>query len=446
MASFACITFGCQMNVNDSDWVRRTLRLAGLAEVPPEEADFIFINTCSVREKPEQKVHQTIRRFIAANPRALLGIAGCVAQQMGEELLNTYPAVKLVTGSDGIASAPEAILHLLSLPSPTKQAYLDFTPQYPDRPANLQSLSPSSPHPIAYVNIMQGCDNFCAYCIVPYTRGPRKSRPSSSILEECHTWAQNGSKEINLLGQNVNAYGLDLAEKNQPELSFPQLLHAVASIPGIERIRFTTPHPKDFSPLTITAFAQIPALCPRLHLPLQAGSDSVLSRMGRKYTTAHYRQLVADLRHVRPGIAFSTDIIVGFPNETEAEFLETLAFVKEIGFVASYSFCYSDRPGTRASKMEGKIPHEVQLERLGRLQTLQEELGYTWLKSRVTTQTSVLIEGTSSKKDAPNQWQGHDPWGNTVLVDLPDGVAPVGKMVDVKIIEAKKHSLVGEVL
>lgn len=446
MPSFACITFGCLMNVNDSEWVRRTLYLAGLEEKTPEHADFIFINTCSVREKPEQKVHQTIRRFIAANPRALIGVAGCVAQQMGEELLSTYPAVKLVTGSDGIANAPEAIMHLLSLPAPTKQAYLEFTPFYPDRPANLQALSPSTPQPIANVNIMQGCDNFCAYCIVPYTRGPRKSRPSSSILEECRTWVQNGSKEINLLGQNVNAYGLDLAEKNYPELSFPQLLQAVANIPGLERIRFTTPHPKDFSPLTIAAFAEIPSLCPRMHLPLQAGSDSVLARMGRKYTTAHYRQLVADLCQARPGMAFSTDIIVGFPNETEAEFLETLAFVKEIGFVASYSFCYSDRPGTRASKMEGKIPHEVQLERLTRLQTLQEELGYTWLKSRVGTQVSVLIVGTSSKKDAPDQWQGHDPWGNIVLVDLPHGATPVGSMVNVKIIEAKKHSLVGEVL
>ncbi|MCH5277414.1 MAG: tRNA (N6-isopentenyl adenosine(37)-C2)-methylthiotransferase MiaB [Desulfovibrionaceae bacterium] len=431
---FHCITFGCQMNVNDSQWVARALVRRGFAECALEEADVVFLNTCSVRDKPEQKVHSALGRVHQANPRALVGVAGCVAQQLGESLMRRHPQVRLVAGSDGIVSVPDAFVRLLNEPE-ARLSFLDFTAAYPDRDPCLGGAEAPA---VAYVNIMQGCDNFCAYCIVPFTRGPRKSRSTASVLDECRAWIDRGAGDITLLGQNVNAFGLDGGGDGT---TFPGLLRAVAALPGLRRLRFVTPHPRDFSPETVRALAEVPVLCPRLHLPLQSGSDSVLARMGRGYDMARYLALVADMRAARPDVALSTDLIVGFPGESEEEFADTLAAVDAAGFMSSFSFCYSDRPGTRASSMPFKVPHEVQLERLERVQALQDRRAEAWLQSRVGMRTEVLLESPSPRQDGRGPlWQGRDPWGDAVHVRLTEPGRP-GLFVPVRIDSARRHSL-----
>ncbi|MBQ9105254.1 MAG: MiaB/RimO family radical SAM methylthiotransferase, partial [Mailhella sp.] len=270
---FHCITFGCQMNVNDSQWVARALERRGFEETSLEKTDVVFLNTCSVREKPEQKVYSALGRVYQANPRAVVGVAGCVAQQIGQELMRRHPQVRLVAGTDGIASTPDAFVRLLHEPK-LRLSFLDFTDSFPDRdPYLMEGEGGDAVTPVAYVNIMQGCDNFCAYCIVPYTRGPRKSRSTQSVLEECRDWVARGAGDITLLGQNVNVFGKD---KYGDGTSFPELLRKVAEIPGLRRIRFVSAHPRDFSQETIDMFAELPQLMPRLHLPLQSGSDSML--------------------------------------------------------------------------------------------------------------------------------------------------------------------------
>ncbi len=434
---FHCITFGCQMNVNDSQWVERALLARGFETRPLEQADVVLVNTCSVREKPEQKVYSALGRIHQANPGAVVGVAGCVAQQLGRELFRRHPQVRLVAGSDGVAFVPDAFVRLLEEPG-LRLSYLEFTDSYPDRDPCLSAEYVSETVPVAYVNIMQGCDNFCAYCIVPYTRGPRKSRPAQAVLDECRAWVERGAGDITLLGQNVNVFGKD---RFGDGTSFPELLRKAASIPGLRRLRFVSAHPRDFSQETIEMFAELPQLCPRLHLPLQSGSDSMLRKMGRGYTMERYLSVVEGLRRARPDFALSTDLIVGFPSETDEEFEDTLRAVDSCGFMSSFSFCYSDRPGTRASAMPFKIPHDVQLERLARLQDLQNDRAEEWLRSRVGMDTDVLLESPSHRQDGANLWQGRDPWGDTVNVLLPEGYGRAGLFVDVHVRSAKKHSL-----
>ena len=262
---------------------------------------------------------------------------------------------------------------------------------------------------------------------------------TQAVLEECRSWVARGAGDITLLGQNVNVFGND---KSGDGTTFPELLRQVAAIPGLRRIRFVSAHPRDFSQETIDMFAELPQLCPRLHLPLQSGSDSMLKKMGRGYTMERYLSVVEGLRKARPDIALSTDLIVGFPSETEEEFEDTLKAVDSCGFMSSFSFCYSDRPGTRASAMPFKIPHDVQLERLERLQSLQNDRAEAWLKSRVGLVTDVLLEGPSQRRtEDNNEWQGRDPWGDMVNVRMPEGEGRPGQFVDVKIDRALKHSL-----
>lgn len=443
---FHIITFGCQMNVHDSQWLARALTARGLAESTLEEARVIVVNTCSVREKPEQKVMSTlgrIRQLRAGESDLLVAVTGCVAQQLGTEFFEREPLVRLVAGSDGIASAPAAIERLLEDPT-LRLSLLDFSSHYIEREAGAQGPC----GPMAHVNIMQGCDNFCAYCIVPFTRGRQKSRLSDAILSECRQRLAQGAREICLLGQNVNAFGRD---SHGDGLSFAQLLRQVAALPGLERLRFVTPHPKDMDAEDVAAFADLPQLCPRLHLPLQAGSDAVLKRMGRRYDSADFLRLVEALRAARPDLALSTDLIVGFPGESEADFQATLDMVRACGFMSSFSFCYSDRPGTRASRFLDKIAPEVQQDRLLRLQALQDELGQAWLAARVGGTTTLLLEGKSPKPGSPDtdgarltSWQGRDPYGVPVHVLLPEQAGLEGHMIAVNIVEAKKHSLLAE--
>lgn len=440
--SYHIITFGCQMNVHDSQWLGRVLQRRGFAEGSLEEAQVVVVNTCSVREKPEQKVMSAlgrIRQATGGNPDVLVAVTGCVAQQLGEELFR-QPQVRLVAGSDGIASAPEAIERLLEEPD-RKLSLLDFTSSYEEREEGVRAPS----GPVAYVNIMQGCDNFCAYCIVPYTRGRQKSRLTAAVLEDCRRALEDGAREICLLGQNVNAFGRD---KHGDGVSFADLLRQVAALPGLLRLRYVTPHPKDMGPEDVALFGELPNLCPRLHLPLQAGSDAVLARMGRKYDAARYIELTDALRAARPDIALSTDLIVGFPGESEKDFQQTLALMRRCGFMSSFSFCYSDRPGTRASRFLDKIAPDAQQDRLLRLQALQEELGQAWLDARIGQETDVLIEGESRRDDSSDglrSWQGRDPYGALVHVGLPSADGDMtGRMVRVRLTEAKKHSLLGQ--
>ena len=440
--SYHIITFGCQMNVHDSLWLGRVLQRRGFAEGSLEEAQVVVVNTCSVREKPEQKVMSAlgrIRQATNSNPDVLVVVTGCVAQQLGEELFR-QPQVRLVAGSDGIASAPEAIERLLAEPD-RKLSLLDFTSSYEEREEGVRAPS----GPVAYVNIMQGCDNFCAYCIVPYTRGRQKSRLTAAVLDDCRKALEDGAREICLLGQNVNAFGRD---KHGDGVSFADLLRQVAALPGLLRLRYVTPHPKDMGPEDVALFGELPNLCPRLHLPLQAGSDAVLARMGRKYDAARYIELTDALRAARPDIALSTDLIVGFPGESEEDFQQTLALMRRCGFMSSFSFCYSDRPGTRASRFLDKIAPAVQQDRLLRLQALQEELGQAWLDARIGQETDLLIEGESRRDDSSDglrSWQGRDPYGALVHVGLPSADGDMtGRMVRVRLTEAKKHSLLGQ--
>ncbi|HIX40676.1 MAG TPA: tRNA (N6-isopentenyl adenosine(37)-C2)-methylthiotransferase MiaB [Candidatus Desulfovibrio intestinigallinarum] len=440
--SYHIITFGCQMNVHDSQWLGRVLQRRGFAEGSLEEAQVVVVNTCSVREKPEQKVMSAlgrIRQATNSNPDVLVVVTGCVAQQLGEELFR-QPQVRLVAGSDGIASAPEAIERLLAEPD-RKLSLLDFTSSYEEREEGVRAPS----GPVAYVNIMQGCDNFCAYCIVPYTRGRQKSRLTAAVLDDCRKALEDGAREICLLGQNVNAFGRD---KHGDGVSFADLLRQVAALPGLLRLRYVTPHPKDMGPEDVALFGELPNLCPRLHLPLQAGSDAVLARMGRKYDAARYIELTDALRAARPDIALSTDLIVGFPGESEEDFQQTLALMRRCGFMSSFSFCYSDRPGTRASRFLDKIAPDVQQDRLLRLQALQEELGQAWLDARIGQETDLLIEGESRRDDSSDglrSWQGRDPYGALVHVGLPSADGDMtGRMVRVRLTEAKKHSLLGQ--
>ncbi len=440
------MTFGCQMNFNDSDWLNNALCGRGFSEAPLNEATVIVVNTCSVREKPEQKVYATLNRIrheSRNNPHAFVVVAGCVAQQLGTSFFEKFAQVRIVSGTDGLKDVPNAIEQAMD-EQDVKISLIDFSKIYPERALE---LGKTTLPPTAYVNIMQGCDNYCAYCIVPFTRGRQKSRSTKAILEECQTLLKHGSQELCLLGQNVNAFGQD---DSGDGTSFAQLLYKVAELDGLKRLRFMTPHPKDFAQDTIQAVADLEILCPHIHLPMQAGSDEILTQMNRKYKRQGFLDLVKALRVARPNMSFSSDIIVGFPGESEDDFLHTISLLEEVGFRSSFSFCYSDRPGTAASQMPIKVPQEVQLERLARLQAKQEDIEKAWLEKRVGEKTVILLENPSKKAvDTPANcawWQGRDPHGVTVNIALPTGLGKSGLLLDANIITAKKHTLVGEYL
>ncbi len=445
MAKFYIATFGCQMNVNDSLWLSRTLVSYGHEEANPKEADFFILNTCSVREKPEKKVHSILGQLRKINPNMWGIVMGCVAQQLGNVLLQRHSNVKLVLGTDAIDNAPEQIEKILSesFSNPqkkTKISLTEFSTIFPDRAHHLgeeKNSAQKKKQAVAYVNIMQGCDNFCAYCIVPYTRGVPKSRSTQSILDECKAWIDQGAKEIMLLGQNVNAFGLDRLSDG---VSFPKLLQMIDKLEGLERLRFMTPHPKDLADDTIKLFGDLKTLCPRVHLPIQAGSNNVLQEMNRKYTQEYFLDRVQKLKEVRNDLVIASDIIVGFPGETEEDFQESLKVMKEAPIIFSYSFAYSDRPGTKATSMTNKIPKEIQFERLERLQNLQTELSENYLQSLVGQELELLIEGQSKKS---NSAMSRDIYGNTVHVPSEK---EIGTIIKAKITQAHSYSLTAEEL
>jgi len=442
-------TFGCQMNVADSFWISSALVSKGFEMTKQEEdADIILVNTCSVRKKPEEKVYSFLGRiypYFKKNPELIVGVGGCVAQQLGEKIWKKFPFVRLIFGTDGVPYVPQSITRLISTPS-LKISLLDFKDFYPERDI-ITNEKLLSNHPIAYVNIMQGCDNFCAYCIVPYTRGRQKSRQSKKVLEECRRLVDAGVKEIMLLGQNVNSYGKD---KYGDGVSFEDLLIKVSKIPGLKRIRFTTSHPKDISDKLISLFGELDNLCPAIHLPLQAGSNRILKLMGRKYLKEDYLKIIDKLKKVREDIVITTDLIVGFPTEKEEDFKETLEVMKRVEFDSSFSFKYSDRPGTRAEKMEPKVPEEVKSQRLKELQNIQDKLSLKSMNKLRNQTVEVLVEGMSSKQrnETSISLKGREPGGRIVNFLVNKDIVPtirVGSIVNVKITEVKKHSLFGEV-
>lgn len=436
---FHILTFGCQMNVADSDWLSQALVSRGWTESAEDDAQVFLVTTCSVREKPEQKVYSLLGRlkgYADRDPDVFVGVGGCVAQQIGEEFWNRFPFVRLVFGTDGTAMVPQALERLAADPG-LRVSLLDFLDHYPEREQPEEGRVGAQ----AFVNIMQGCDNFCAYCIVPFTRGRQKSRSSDAIVAECESLVRRGARELTLLGQNVNSYGQD---KHGDGTTFASLLRRISAIPGLARLKFTTSHPKDIAPEVVAAFGELPNLSPQLHLPVQSGSDAVLKSMGRKYTRERYLGIVRDLRTACPHIALTTDIIVGFPGETQRDFEDTLELMRQVRYESSFSFKYSDRPGVRAEKMDFKVPEEEKARRLSVLQDLQNRITAEELESLVGAEVDVLVEGTSRMQDgAALFWRGRDGGGR--IVNFPSPLPDLtGKMIRVRILAAKKHSLAGE--
>jgi len=429
-------TFGCQMNENDSE---KMLWLLSEEYEPVKEhskADLILINTCSVREKPEFKVHSEVGRFKhlkKKKPNLIIGITGCVAQQKGEALVKRFPFVDLVLGTQEFYRIKEAIELVKKGKGPVVWTELKD-------PFRLPFVCPVRDFCRgikAYVTIMQGCDNFCTYCIVPYVRGREVSRPPEEILKEIELLASYGIKEVMLLGQNVNSYGKK--EKGFP--SFAELLKMVAQIQEIWRIRFTTSHPKDLSEELIQVIAEEPKVCKHLHLPLQAGSNKILKKMNRKYTFEQYLQKVERLKELCPEIALTTDIIVGFPGETEEDFEKTLEALEKVRYHEIFSFKYSDRPFTAAQRFEDKVPEEEKERRLEEVHRVQERITKEIYQSYVGKEVEVLVEGRS-KKD-PQLFMGRTAQ-NIIVNFTASEQALEGELVKVKILEAGKHSLKGQ--
>jgi len=372
---FALRTYGCQMNAHDSEKIANLLAHAGhRACADPEEAEILIINTCSIRDKAEHRLYSdlgALREWKAAEPGRVLGVAGCVAQQVGDAIQARFPHVDFVFGTHNLRLVPAMVAAALA-----GRASLAVHESASLDRFDLPARHPAFPDPTpgrAYLTIMEGCDMFCSFCIVPATRGREISRPAADVLAEAESLAGQGVRELLLLGQTVNAYGRHDRRRGHAERSgtigFGDLLRRLAAIRGIARLRYTSPHPIFFDDDLIRAHGELDALCPHIHLPLQSGSDAVLARMRRRYTAGDYRALVARLRDARPDLALTTDLIVGFPGETEADFEATLALVREVGFVDAFSFKYSPRPGTAAAAMGDAIPGDVAQARLEAPQT-----------------------------------------------------------------------------
>ena len=432
-------TFGCQMNELDSGKMLRLLEGDGYAATPEAgQADVILINTCSVREKPEQKVRSLLGRYKhlkKKNADLVIGVTGCYAQQAKGDLLRRFPLVDLVMGPDAIPRLPGLVMdirHTRARELATEQ--LDRQ----DYPFVNDVVVAQGESVTAFVNIQKGCDNLCSFCIVPFTRGREVSRPAADVIEEVRRLADRGVKEITFLGQNVNSYGL----KKSTEPPFHELLAQAASVEGIARIRFTTSNPWDLDEGLIALYRDEPKLTSYFHLPVQAGADSMLQRMRRRHTREHYLDLVDRLRAARPDIALSTDIIVGYPGETEEEHAGTLSLLEAVRYDFIYSFKYSPRPDTHAvRKFEDDVPVAVKKRRLREVQDLQRRITDERLAAWVGQTVQVLVEGPS-KRD-PDWLSGRI--GQNWMVSFPGAPRLTGQLVDVHVEEAVSNSLIGNV-
>jgi tRNA-2-methylthio-N6-dimethylallyladenosine synthase len=434
-------TFGCQMNEYDSDKMLDMLGTEGVVRTDQvEEADIILFNTCSVREKPQEKVFHDlgrVRKLKEAKPGLIIGVGGCVASQEGAHILERAPYVDLVFGPQTLHRLPE----LIAARRASGKAQVDVSfPEIEKFDSLPAARVAGEAGASAFVSIMEGCSKFCTFCIVPYTRGEEVSRPFDDVLAEVKALVAQGVKEVTLLGQNVNAYQGEAGEDDTVDLAF--VIEALAAMPEIERIRYTTSHPREMTQRLIDTYATTPKLAPHLHLPVQSGSDRVLAAMKRGYTVLEYKSLVRKLRAARPGLSLSTDFIVGFPGETAEDFEKTMTLIDEIGFDASFSFLFSPRPGTPAAEMADDTRAELKTERLMRLQKRIEELAFAVSQSMVGTVQKVLVEGRARKDE-------HELAGRTAnnrVVNFKGSPRQIGQFIDVTITAALPHSLRGEVV
>ncbi len=428
------------MNEYDSDKMADLLNAhEGLERISsPDDADVILFNTCSVREKAQEKVFSDLGRvkhLKQKNPNLVIGVGGCVASQEGKNIVSRAPYVDVVFGPQTLHRLPQ----LIDAKRKTSKPQVDVSFPEIEKFDNLPVAK--STGATAFVTIMEGCSKYCSFCVVPYTRGEEISRPFEDVLTEVADLADQGVKEINLLGQNVNAYRGTMG--NTSEIAdFALLLEYVSEIPGVERIRFTTSHPKEFSQRLIDVYAHLPKLVSHLHLPVQAGSDRILSAMKRGYTALEYKSIIRRLRQIRPDLSLSSDFIVGFPGETEDDFEKTMDLIRSVGFDTSFSFIYSARPGTPAANLQDLVDQREKLSRLQRLQAEIEQYAATISQSMVATQQRVLVEGVS-KKDSTELSGRTD---NNRVVNFQGHPRLVGQMINLHIESALPHSLRGVVL
>ena len=432
-------TFGCQMNEYDSDKMADVLEAAeGLTPTDnPDDADVILFNTCSVRENAQEKVFHNlgrIRHLKAANPNLIIGVGGCVASQEGATIVKRAPYVDVVFGPQTLHRLPE----LIEARRTTGRAQVDIS--FPEiekfdhlPPAKVDGAS-------AFVSIMEGCSKYCSFCVVPYTRGEEVSRPFDDVFAEVADLVARGVKEVNLLGQNVNAWQGELDDGSIGDFAF--LLEMIHELPGLERIRYTTSHPREMSQRLIDAYARLPKLVSHLHLPIQAGSDSILAAMKRGYTVLEYKSIVRKLRALRPELSLSSDFIIGFPGETDADFEATMALIAELNVDTSFSFIYSKRPGTPAADYPDDVSTDTKNARLQRLQHLLDTQAQAISRAMVGTRQRVLVEGPSRK--SAEELTGRTD--NNRIVNFAAPPRLIGQFIDVTITAALKNSLRGEVL
>jgi tRNA-2-methylthio-N6-dimethylallyladenosine synthase len=446
-------SYGCQMNAHDSEKVANLLHHAGFERAAGEpDADLVVVNTCSIREKAEHRLYSDLgllRLWKAERPGRLIGVGGCVAQQEGDSLLRRYPQIDFAFGTHNVRWVPDMVA--AAERGEREERFADDLSlarfDLPERHPGFDSQTPGR----AWLTVMEGCDLFCSYCVVPLTRGREISRPAEGVVAEARDLAANGVRELTLLGQTVNAYGRHDVRRGRTAaagtLAFGELLTALAEIPGIERLRYTSPHPNFFDDALVRAHAELPQLCPHVHMPVQSGSDRMLEAMRRRYTVSEYLELVSALRRARPGLALTTDFIVGYPGETRADFEATLALIRRVGFVDSFSFKYSPRPGTASSALPETVSPEESQARLAELQALQRELTFAAHRARVGERARVLVEGASRRGESgPGgiPLQGRDPQHRVVNFRAPAASAPrPGTFVELEIVEATPHSLIG---
>ena len=451
--TFYLETFGCQMNVHDSEKVVGTLVQEGYRQVETvEQADLILYNTCSIRDKAEQKVFHRLADFKKLQAQGKkFGVLGCVAQQEGEKIFERAPHVSLVCGSASYRKLPDMLAQLESVPKTeagksgirkAEAANLVRITGLDDRRTDecfeTEFTARTNPHR-AYITIIEGCDKFCAYCVVPFTRGKERSRTSDSVLAEARQIVDLGYSEIQLLGQNVNSYKDPAGKK-----SFAELLTAVGEVPGIKRVRFTTSHPRDFGRDIIQAIDAVPTLCDHVHLPVQSGSTRVLDAMQRLYTREQYLERISWMKTARREISITTDVIVGFPGETEANFAETLSLLEEVGYDGVFSFKYSPRPNTPALTLEDAIPEEEKSRRLEALMAMQRDIQLARYRKYIGTRCEVMVEARNQSR---HQWIGRTSHNKTLNFTAPDAAAPkVGTYAPVMVTATFPNSLAGEMV
>jgi len=432
-------THGCQMNEYDSSRIADVLLDSHRLQLTqdPEAADVLLLNTCSIREKAQEKVFSELGRWKElkdARPQLVIGVGGCVASQEGEAIRDRAPYVDIVFGPQTLHRLPE----MLDAARRAQQPVIDVS--FPEIEKFDALPQPRADGPTAFVSIMEGCSKYCSFCVVPYTRGEEVSRPFDDILAEVVALAEQGVREVTLLGQNVNAYRGEMHDGVTADLAL--LINYVAAVTGIDRIRYTTSHPLEMSDSLIQAYADVPQLVGHLHLPVQSGSDRVLALMKRNHTALEYKSIIRRLREARPGISLSSDFIIGFPGETDADFEQTMALIEEVGFDHSFSFIYSRRPGTPAAELPDDVPLQVKKQRLARLQQRISAMAAAISADMVGNIERILVEKPSRKR--ADQLSGRT--GNNRVVNFDADPALIGQFVDVRITEALPNCLRGELV